>query len=169
MSATTRSKSTNSGNRFDGGLSALYALELASPQGNRFDMVVEVQGPDEEFILAAFHTQSVAIEGHSAVAQFLTSHLTEMGDHAAYKMTEMVEHVNRYQEAAQLGRYQERHSVYNAQLIDSTWRQIYQTNEIAARSMFEAMRRPIYRPYQPEQSKRKGVFRGVREFLFGEE
>lgn len=167
--STTRSKSTKQGSQFDGGLSAVYALELASPQGNRFDMVVEAQGPDEEYMLAAFHTQSVAVEGRSAVAQFLTSHVTEMADHAAYKMTEMVEHVNRYQDVAQLGRYQERHYVYTAQLIDSTWRQVYQANEIAARSMFEDVRRPIYRPYQPEQSKRKGMFRGVREFLFGEE
>lgn len=168
---TTKTKDAS--NLFDEDISLLYRLDLPAPKSNAYAIqVMGIFDDEEQYLVDAFHRQSVAIEGRSAIAQLVDTRIGEIANNTAYVMGTTMENVDRIESTASLGRLGKRLQEFDNRLLDQTGKHLLETDAIAIRTMHEDMRRPVYKPPPPPsippRPKRKGVIPGFIEFLFGE-
>jgi hypothetical protein len=168
---STKTKAAS--NLFDEDITLLYRLELPPSKSNAYAIqVLDVLNEDEQYLVDAFHQQSVAIEGRSAIAQLVDTRIGEITSNTAYVMATTMENVERIETVASLGRLSKRLQEFDNRLLDLTAKHLLETDTIAIRTMHEDMRRPVYKPPPlppvPPRPKRKGLIPGLVEFLFGE-
>jgi hypothetical protein len=167
---TTTTKKKSAENMFDEDVADFFQIEEPPARRNMFEIDVYPQNEDEQFMLDVFHTQSVATAGRSAISQYGTTEIGAMNNHATWVMKEAVEQTNYLESTASVGRFRPHLQNFNNQLLNNTARSILELNTLGVRSMYEDTRRSIYPPTSPPaRPKRKGVVRGFKEFLFGEE
>lgn len=173
MSVTTKTKTQ--ANVFEQDISNSYELEMPTRRPNAYDLdIIDIHGEEEQYMIDSFHKQSVAVEGRSAIAQFMDTRIGEIATNSSYAMTTTLETIEAYETGSRVGRYARKLQEFNNRLIDQTARHILETDTIAVRSMQEDIRRPIYQPLPPPPPplpapKKRGMLRGIGEFLFGEE
>jgi hypothetical protein len=166
---TTTSKKTKPKQAmFDEEVTAVYQLEVV-PRRKMFEIDIPVDTPEEQHMRDRLHTQAVAVTGRSAIAQFATDQIGDMTSHATAVMTRLMEQVNHYEAAAQVGRFEKPLQNFNNRLLDDTSRYIYEVNWRAVQYMDKDTRTDIYPEKKPAPPKRKGVLRGFKEFWLGEE
>src|SRR5687768_11572138 len=112
----TSIKSKQKTNMLDEDITSLFEIELSPSKPNHYEIQVEIINDDEQYMLDAFHGQSVAVTGRSAIGQLVTSELTDMAHHAAYAMAQTVEKINRYETAVQAGRLGKQLQNFNERL-----------------------------------------------------
>jgi hypothetical protein len=164
----TKTKATT--NRFDEDITSLYQLDPPAPKSNAYAIQVSaVLNEDEQYMLTAFHQQSVAVEGRSAMAQLVDTRIAEMATNTGYVMAGTMENVEQIEASTQVGRLSKRLQEFDNRLLDQTAKYLLATDAIAIQTMHEDIRRNIYKPPPaPPHSKRKGLFPTIGEFLFGE-
>lgn len=166
----TASDTKTKTNMFDAYEFSVQEVQLPARQSYAFhaDEIV-VKTPDEQYMVAKFHEQGIAIEGRAAVNHLINVRIGEIEQNAAFVFANTLESVANIEAHTNAGRLGKHLQGFDDKLMTQTGSLILQNNEIAVRTMFEDMRRPVNKPVPPPAPPRKkGLFGAIGEALFGE-